>query len=114
MAFEVGVGLILAVIVLFHVGQRGGLTLKPFTLGAIPQGGNLAIGVILAVLAIINSGARVAYKVGYDGLLPRWIAWLHPLRLNPVAAITAICVFGLVLGLVLGFTMGPLTAFGEP
>lgn len=205
MVFEVGVGVILAVIVLFHVGQQGALTLKPFTFGAIPPGGNLSIGVILAVLtfigfeaaaalgeetsnphrsiplavfgsmilvglfyvllayagtvgyginnmvtgfandaapydtisrhvsgpvlvvlidiagvvsyfsaslAIINSGARVAYKVGRDGLLPRWIAWLHPTRLNPVAAIAAICGFGLVLGLVMGFTMGPLTAFG--
>ena len=65
-----------------------------------------------ASLAIINSGARVAYKVGSDGLLPGWIAWLHPTRLNPVAAIAAICGFGLVLGLVMGFTMGPLTAFG--
>ena len=65
-----------------------------------------------ASLAIIDSGARVAYKVGSDALLPSWIAWLHPTRLNPVAAIAAICGFGLVLGLVMGFTMGPLTAFG--
>lgn len=205
MIFEVGVGLILAVIVLFHVGQHGGLTLKPFTLGAIPTGGNLAIGVILAILtfigfeagaalgeetqnphrniplavfgsmilvglfyvliayigtvgygldkivtgfandaapydtisrnmsgplmvilidiagvvsyfsaslAIINSGARVTYKVSHDGLLPRWLSGLHPVRLDPVAAITAICAFGLVAGLILGFAMGPLTAFG--
>src|SRR5713226_9565346 len=205
MVFEVGVGVILAVIVLFHVGQQGALTLKPFTLGVIPPGGNLSIGVILAVLtfigfeaaaalgeetrnphrsiplavfgsmilvglfyvllayagtvgyginnmvtgfandaapydtisrhvsgpvlvvlidiagvvsyfsaslAIINSGARVAYKVGRDGLLPRWIAWLHPTRLNPVAAITAICVLGLVIGLIAGYAMMPLVAFG--
>src|SRR5229473_5419067 len=38
MVFEVGVGIILAVIVLFHVGQQGALTLKPFTLGVIPPG----------------------------------------------------------------------------
>jgi len=205
MVFEVGVGLVLALIVLFHVGQQGGLTLKPFTFGAIPQGGNLSIGVILAILtfigfeaaaplgeetsnphrsiplavfgsmilvglfyvllayagtvgyginkmvtgfandaapydtisrhvsgpplvvlidlagvvsyfsaslAIINSGARVAYKVGRDGLLPRWVGWLHPTRLTPVAAIAAICGFGLALGLVMGFAIGPLTAFG--
>jgi amino acid transporter len=205
MVFEVGVGVILAVIVLFHVGQQGGLTLKPFTPGVIPAGGSLPVGVILAVLtfigfeaaaalgeetsnphrsiplavfgsmilvglfyilvayagtvgyginkmatgfandaapydtisrqfsgpllvllvdiagvasyfsaslAIINSGARVTYKVAHDGLLPRWVAWLHPLRLNPVTAIIAICTIGLVSGLLLGFTMTPLVAFG--
>ena len=205
MVFEVGVGLILAAIVLFHVGQQGGLTLKPFTLGAVPANGSLPIGVILAILtfigfeasaslgeetsnphrniplavfgsmilvglfyvlvayagtvgyginkmvtgfandaapydtisrqfsgpllvllvdiagvasyfsaalAIINSGSRIVYKVGDDGLLPRWIAWLHPLRLTPVAAISVLCGIGLAIGLVLGFTMTPLVAFG--
>jgi len=205
MVFEVGVALVLAAIVLFRVGQKGGLPLTPFTFGAIPAGGNLGIGVILAVLtfigfeasaslgeetsnphrnipfavfgsmilvgvfyilvayagtvgygldkmvtgfandpapydtitrkfsspllvvlidlagvvsyfsaslAIINSGARIMYKVGHDGLLPRWTAWLHPTRLNPVAAITAICVLGLVIGLIAGFAMMPLVAFG--
>lgn len=205
MVFEVGVALVLAAIVLFRVGQKGGLPLTPFTFGAIPARGNLGIGVILAVLtfigfeasaslgeetsnphrnipfavfgsmilvgvfyvlvayagtvgygldkivtgfandpapydtitrkfsspllvvlidlagvvsyfsaslAIINSGARIMYKVGHDGLLPRWTAWLHPTRLNPVAAITAICVLGLVIGLIAGFAMMPLVAFG--
>ncbi|MFL5706313.1 MAG: APC family permease [Ktedonobacteraceae bacterium] len=205
MVFEVGVGIILAVIVLFHVGQQGGLTLKPFTFGAIPAGGSLPVGVILAILtfigfeaaaalgeetrnphrsiplavfgsmilvglfyvlvayagtvgygidkmvtgfandaapydtisrhfsgpllvllvdiagvasyfsaslAIINSGARVTYKVGRDGLLPGWIAWLHPLRLTPIAAIITLCSIGLISGLILGFTMTPLVAFG--
>ncbi len=205
MVFEVGVALVLAAIVLFRVGQKGGLPLAPFTFGAIPAGGNLGIGVILAVLtfigfeasaslgeetsnphrnipfavfgsmilvgvfyvlvayagtvgygldkivtgfandpapydtitrkfsspllvvlidlagvvsyfsaslAIINSGARIMYKVGHDGLLPRWTAWLHPTRLNPVVAITAICVLGLVIGLIAGFAMMPLVAFG--
>jgi amino acid transporter len=205
MVFEVGVALVLAAIVIFHVGQKGGLPLTPFTFGAIPKGGNIGIGVILAILtfigfessaalgeetshphrsipfavfgsmilvgvfyiliayagtigygldkmvtgfandpapydtisrkfsgpalavlidlagvvsyfsaslAIINSGARMMYKVGHDGVLPRWTAWLHPVRLNPVAAIIAICVLGLVIGLVVGFAMTPLIAFG--
>jgi len=205
MVFEVGVALVLAAIVLFRVGQKGGLPLSPFTFGAIPPGGNLGIGVILAVLtfigfeasaslgeetsnphrnipfavfgsmilvgvfyvlvayagtvgygldkmvtgfandpapydtitrkfsspllvvlidlagvvsyfsaslAIINSGARIMYKVGHDGLIPRWTAWLHPTRLNPVVAITTICVLGLVIGLIAGFAMKPLVAFG--
>ena len=61
-------------------------------------------------LAIINSGAHIMYKVGHDGLLPRWTAWLHPTRLNPVAAIITICVFGLAIGLIVGFAMTPLVA----
>src|SRR5216683_1850334 len=60
MVFEVGVGIILSVIVLFHVGQQGALTLKPFTLGVIPPGGNLSIGVILAVLTFIGFEAAAA------------------------------------------------------
>ena len=205
MVFEVGVGLILAAIVLFHVGQKSGLSLTPFSLSAVPLSGSLPAGVILALLtyigfeagaalgeetrdphrnipravfgsmvlvglfyvllaytgtigyginkmvtgfandpapydtisrnfggpllvvlvdlagvlsffsaalAIINSGARITYKVGQDGLLPRWVAQLHPVRLNPVAAITAICAIGLVIGLTLGFSMTPLVAFG--
>jgi len=39
LAFEMGVCLVLAVIVLFHVGQAGGLTAVPFSPGAVPQGG---------------------------------------------------------------------------
>jgi len=65
-----------------------------------------------ASLAIINSGARITYKVGRDGLLPGWVAWLHPLRLNPIAAIITLCSIGLISGLILGFTMTPLVAFG--
>lgn len=205
LAFEMGVCLVLAVIVLFHVGQQGGLTAVPFSPSAVPQGGNLTVGVVLAVLsyigfeaaaalgeetrdpqrnipravfgsmivvglfyvlmayvgtvgyginrmvtgfandpapfdtigrqysgsffvvlidlvgalsffgaalAIINGGARIMYKVASDGLLPRWTAWLHPVRQNPIGSIAALCVFGLVVGLLLGFIMTPIGAFG--
>ena len=201
---EVGVALVLAAIVLFHVGQHGSLPLAPFTFGAIPKSGNLGGGLIVAILtfigfeasaalgeetsnphrsipravygsmllvgvfyvvmayagvvgygldrmvsgfandaapydtisrhfggplltvlidlvgalayfsagiAIVNSGARVIYKVGSDGLFPRWAAWLHPRHLTPVGAITAICIIGLVIGMIAGFAMTPLTAF---
>jgi len=65
-----------------------------------------------AALAIINGGARIMYRVGKDGLLPRWTAWLHPVRQNPVGSVAALCVFGLVVGLLLGFIMTPIGAFG--
>ena len=65
-----------------------------------------------AALAIINGGARIIYTVGRDGLLPRWTAWLHPVRQTPVGSIVGLCVFGLVVGLLLGFIMTPIGAFG--
>lgn len=65
-----------------------------------------------AALAIINGGARIMYTIGRDGLLPRWTAWLHPTRQTPVGAIAFLCTFGLVAGLILGFVMTPIGAFG--
>ena len=65
-----------------------------------------------AALAIINGGARIIYTVGRDGLFPRWTAWLHPIRRTPIGSITALCIFGLVIGLLLGFLMTPIVAFG--
>ncbi len=205
LAFEIGVCLVLAVIVLFHVGQQGGLSAVPFSPGAVPQSGDLTVGIVLAVLsyigfesaaalgeetknphrnipravfgsmivvglfyvlmayvgtvgygvdrmltgfandpapfdtigrhfsgpffvvlidlvgllsffgaalAIINGGARIIYTVGRDGLFPGWTAWLHPVRQNPVGAIAGLCLFGLVVGLLLGFIMTPIGAFG--
>jgi amino acid transporter len=205
LAFEMGVCLVLAIIVLFHVGQQGGLTAVPFSPGAVPPGGNLTVGIVLAVLsyigfesaatlgeetknphrnipravfgsmivvglfyvlmayvatvgygvnnmvtgyandpapfdtigrqysglffvvlidlvgllsffgaalAIINGGARIIYTVGRDGLFPRWTAWLHPVRRTPVGSIAGLCIFGLVAGLLLGFIMTPIGAFG--
>jgi amino acid transporter len=205
LTFEIGVCLILAIIVISQVGQKGGLTAVPFSPGAVPPGGDLTVGIVLAVLsyigfeaaaalgeetknphrnipravfgsmivvglfyvlmayvgtvgygvnhmvtgyandpapfdtigrqysgpffvvlidlvgllsffgaalAIINGGARIIYTVGRDGLLPRWTAWLHPIRQTPVGSIAGLCTFGLVVGLLLGFIMTPIGAFG--
>jgi amino acid transporter len=205
LAFEIGVCLVLAVIVLFHVGQQGGLSAVPFSPSSVPQGGDLTVGIVLAVLsyigfesaaalgeetknphrnipravfgsmivvglfyvlmayvgtvgygvdrmvtgfandaapfdtigrhysgpffvvlidlvgllsifgaalAIINGGARIIYTVGRDGLFPGWTAWLHPVRQNPVGAIAGLCIFGLIVGLLLGLIMTPIGAFG--
>ncbi len=204
LAFEIGVCLVLAIIVLFHVWQQGGLTALPFSPSAIPANGDITVGVVLAVLsfigfesaaalgeetkhphknipravfgsmivvglfyvlmayvatvgygvndmvkgfatdlapfdtiskhysgtflaalidlvgtlsffsaavAIINGGSRIIYTVGHDGLFPRWTAWLQPTRQTPVGAIAALCIFGLVVGLLLGFIMTPIIAF---
>lgn len=205
LAFEVGVCLILAVIVFLQVGSHGGLTAAPFTTAPIPKGGDLTVGIVLAVLsfigfetaatlgeetrdphrnipravygsmilvglffvlmayvatigygvdkmatgyandpapfdtigrhfgggvfsalidivgilsffgaalAIVNGGSRILYNVARDGLLPRWVAWMHPTRKTPVGAVTGLCVLGLVTGLAFGFAMTPIVAFG--
>lgn len=202
--FEIGVCLLLAVIVLWQVGNHGGLTAAPFSVSQVPKGGDLTVGIVLAVLsfigfesaaalgeetrnphrnipravfgsmivvglfyvlmayvatigyglnnmvtgyandnapfdtisrhfsgsffvvfidlvgilsffgaalAIINGGARIIYTVGRDGLLPRWAMWTHPTRHTPIGAITALCIFGLISGLILGFTLTPIGAF---
>ena len=205
LTFEIGICLVLAIIVLFQVGQHSGLSAAPFTPGPIPPGGDITVGIVLAVLsyigfetaaalgeetrnphrnipravfgsmivvgifyvlmayvgtigyginnmvngyandaapfdtigrhysgpilvvlidlvgvlsffgaalAIINAGARIMYTVGRDGLFPRWTAWLHPKRQTPVGSVIALCLFGLIIGLPLGFLMTPIGAFG--
>jgi amino acid transporter len=205
LAFEMGICLVLALIVLLHVGTQGGLTAAPFTTSEVPANGNLVGGIIFAVLsfigfetaatlgeetnnphrnipravfgsmvvvgifyiimayiatigyglsnmvsgyandaapfdtishhfggpvfaslidiagilsffsaalAIVNGGARIIYTVGRDGLLPGWAARTHGKRATPLGAITALCIFGLLCGLPLGFLMQPINAFG--
>lgn len=206
LAFEVGICLILAIIVLISVGSHGGLTTAPFSVSQVPaKGGDLTVGIVLSVLsfigfetastlgeetrnphrnipravfgsmlvvglfyvlmsyvatvgygvnkmttgyakdlapfdtisshfsgtfftllvdlvgvlsffgaalAIINGGSRIIYTVGRDGLLPRWTARLHATHNTPVGAITALCVFGLVVGLALGLLLTPIGGFG--
>jgi amino acid transporter len=65
-----------------------------------------------AAIAIINGGSRIMYTIAREGVLPSWLAWLHPARRTPVGAITAFCGFGLVMGLLLGYVMTPIGAFG--
>lgn len=67
LAVEIGVCLLLVAIVLFHVGQQGGLTAAPFTPSVIPaQNGvvnNLITGVILGVLSFIGFETAAALGV---------------------------------------------------
>ncbi|GHO42435.1 APC family permease [Ktedonospora formicarum] len=64
LAFEIGICLILAGIVLFRVGQQGGLTLVPFTLQTIPRGGDITVGIVLATLSFI--GFETAATLGEE------------------------------------------------
>ncbi len=69
LAFEIGVCLVLALIVLLHVGQQGGLTPAPFTPGAAPANGDLAVGIVLGVLNFI--GFETAATLGEETRNPR-------------------------------------------
>jgi amino acid transporter len=179
LAFEMGVCLVLAIIVLLHVGQKGGLTTLPFNPSAVPPNGDITVGIVLAVLSFIGFESAAALgeetkqphknipravfgsmivvglfyvlmayvaTVGYGvndmvkgfandlapfdtisrhyggtfltvlidlvGTLSFFsAAWLQPTRQTPVGAIAALCIFGLVVGLLLGFIMTPIIAF---
>src|SRR5437763_6044231 len=45
LSFEIGFCIVLAIIVLLQVGQKGGLTAVPFSPGAVPSNGNLTVGI---------------------------------------------------------------------
>lgn len=64
LAFEIGVCLVLALIVLLHVGGQGGLTAAPFGVSLIPSNGNLTAGIILGVLSFI--GFETAATLGEE------------------------------------------------
>ena len=64
LCFEIGICLVLALIVLFHIGSQGGLTAAPFNLNEVPKGGDLTVGIVLAVLSFI--GFETAATLGEE------------------------------------------------
>jgi len=67
LAFEVGICLILAIIVLVSVGSHGGLTAAPFSVSQVPssaKGGDLTVGIVLSVLSFI--GFETASTLGEE------------------------------------------------
>jgi amino acid transporter len=68
---------------------------------------------LIALFAITNTalpnyimGSRLAYGMARQGLLPRFLGAVHPVRRTPHLAI--LCLMGLVLVLGLGFDIRPL------
>ncbi|HEX6543893.1 MAG TPA: APC family permease [Ktedonobacterales bacterium] len=64
LVFELGVCIILAAIILFHVGSTTGLPVSPFTPDVVPPGGDLTVGIVLAVLSFI--GFETAAALGEE------------------------------------------------
>jgi amino acid transporter len=64
LAFEIGICLILAILIILHVGSQGGLSAAPFSVSQIPKGGDLTVGIVLAVLSFI--GFETAATLGEE------------------------------------------------
>ncbi len=66
--FELGICVLLAVLVLFRVGTTTGLSAAPFSVSSVPPTGNLAGGIIFAVLSFI--GFETAAVLGEETRSP--------------------------------------------
>ncbi|HLI05910.1 MAG TPA: APC family permease [Ktedonobacteraceae bacterium] len=64
LAFEMGICLVLALIVLVSVGGHGGLSAAPFNPNEVPKGGDLTVGIVLGVLSFI--GFETAATLGEE------------------------------------------------
>lgn len=64
LSFEIGICLVLALIVLFSVGGHAGLSAAPFNPNEVPKGGDLTVGIVLAVLSFI--GFETAATLGEE------------------------------------------------
>ncbi|HTK10683.1 MAG TPA: APC family permease [Ktedonobacteraceae bacterium] len=85
LAFEMGICLVLALLVLLHVGTQGGLTAAPFTISEVPANGSLIGGIIFAVLSFI--GFETAATLGEETN--------HPHRNIPRAVFGSMVVVGI-------------------
>ena len=59
------------------------------------------VGVLIAA---VNSQSRLIFNAGREGLLPRWIGKVHPVRLTPVNAI--ITFVGVATVIIFGWALG--------
>ena len=56
------------------------------------------------LIAAVNSQCRLIFNAGREGLLPRWIGYVHPVRRTPVNAIIAFV--GIAGAITLGWALG--------
>jgi amino acid transporter len=70
-----------------------------------------SVSSMFAVMVNSNNGIiRIFYAMGREGLLPRWLADVHPKRRTPTKAVLAVGAFAIVLALVVGAVSG---GFGD-
>jgi amino acid transporter len=65
------------------------------------------------VVAAVNSQARILFSAGREGVLPRAFGRLTPRTKTPIVAFTAYFGVGLIIALVWGHNIDPVTFFGE-
>ena len=69
--------------------------------------------IMSAMIAGSNSQARLIFNAAREGLLPAWMARLHPQRRTPWASFLVFFGIGLVITYVFGWSVDPVTFFGD-
>ncbi len=64
-------------------------------------------GLFSCLLAIHNTTIRIIFSMGRDKVLPGWLGKVHSRWFSPYTAIIAQTIFTVVLGLAIGFWLGP-------
>ena len=63
-----------------------------------------SVSSMFAVMVNSNNGIiRIFYAMGREGLLPQWLADVHPERRTPTKAVLVRAAFAIVLALVVGY-----------
>ncbi|HYK85654.1 MAG TPA: APC family permease [Ktedonobacteraceae bacterium] len=66
-----------------------------------------------AMIAGSNSQARLIFNAAREGLLPRWLAKLHPTRHTPWVSFVVFFGIGLAIVYIFGWNVPPVTFFGD-
>jgi amino acid transporter len=69
--------------------------------------------IMSAMIAGSNSQSRLIFNAAREGLLPSWLAKLHPTRHTPWVSFLAFVGIGLAIVYIFGWNVGPVTFFGD-
>jgi amino acid transporter len=69
--------------------------------------------IMSAMIAGSNSQSRLIFNAAREGLLPSWLAKLHPTRHTPWVSFLAFVGIGLAIVYIFGWNVNPVTFFGD-
>jgi amino acid transporter len=69
--------------------------------------------IMSAMIAGSNSQSRLIFNAAREGLLPSWLAQLHPTRRTPWVSFLAFVGIGLAITYIFGWNVDPVTFFGD-
>lgn len=69
--------------------------------------------IMSAMIAGSNSQSRLIFNAAREGLLPAWLAKLHPTRHTPWVSFLAFVGIGLAIVYIFGWNVDPVTFFGD-